>query len=246
MPRPCIFVPKPSPELSYILGVLDGDGYVRIKGKHYLIGLQSIDYEFVEEFNNALIKVFGKNRPYSIFKEKRDPPRKPIYRVEGICKKFVKWYLRTPREDRWSLAKKYPKKYLRGIYDSEGSVTVQECHSSNAPILNCRIDLSNTDLVLLSFVQKLLVEQGYRPKMYKVYDGIGFTKFPEGLFLRRKAEYVLRILRRGDVMRFVDDIGFTVKRRQERLRRYVMLYKKYGAGIKAIIEWRKMRDESNQ
>jgi len=185
MPYPCKFVPKPSPELSYILGVLDGDGYVRIKGRHYLVGLQSIDYEFVEKFNNALIKVFGKDKPYSIYVEKREPPRKPIYRVEGVCKKFVEWYLNTPREARWALARHYPRQYLRGIYDSEGSVIVQVSYSSNAPVLDCRIMLYNTDLELLMFVQKLLAEQGYESKIYKAYDATGYTKFPEGYFPRK-------------------------------------------------------------
>jgi len=240
MPHSHDFVPEPSPELSYVLGVLDGDGYVRIKGRHHLVGLQAIDYEFVDKFNKCLARIFGKHKPYSIYAEKQTPPRKTIYRVEGVCKKFVKWYLDASKETKWTLAKHYPIQYLRGIYDSEGSVIVQEIYSSNAPVLDCRIVLYNSDLTLLLFVQDLLREQGYSSKLYKVYDNVGYAKFPNGFFPRKSAEYALAIMKIKDIMRFADEIGFTIRRKQRRLQCYVSLYKTYGMGIRAIVEWRGM------
>ncbi len=58
------FVPTPIPELAYIIGVEKGDGSLNVRQDvyNYRIRLQSIDLDFVDEFNRCLSKVLNTPR----------------------------------------------------------------------------------------------------------------------------------------------------------------------------------------
>lgn len=86
-------IPNESKELTkekaYILGVLCGDGYIRVQRHSYLVGLDVCDEDFVDEF----IKCF--NKTYSIFPSKRIRRRKftpftknlkPQYVINAVSK----------------------------------------------------------------------------------------------------------------------------------------------------------------
>ncbi len=61
------FINRPSPELSYIIGVICGDGYKCLSGRSYFLKLAVNDKEFVEEFSKCLAKVLGKDKPYKLY-----------------------------------------------------------------------------------------------------------------------------------------------------------------------------------
>jgi len=232
------FIPIPSPELAYILGVLDGDGWVRIKKKHHIIALSSIDLEFVRKFNESLTKLLNKNKPYSIqIVKPKGKNRKIQHKVEGICKDFLEWYYsKSCIKEKHHCIKKYPYDYLKGLYDSEGSIVIDISHG-NAPYLYCRIFLFNTNLELLKYIKRLLEKLGFHPRLNKVKSKSKISRFPDYSTIRKKDEYYIALNRKEDIYRFHDKIGFTIDRKQKKLEKWVSLTTTIGTGIRSIKIW---------
>ena len=144
-------------DLSYVLGVCDGDGCVyKEKIKHnmpfpsmrkdyadtYCIELKAKDKEFVGEFMQKLVRVTKRpdnRKPRSIFKSGN------FWRVVVRSKQFGKFYFNS----NWTgLLKQYPRGYLRGFYDSEGNLSYikgREC-----------IRLFNTEPKKIQLINQLL------------------------------------------------------------------------------------------
>lgn len=111
---------EPSPVLSYILGVLAGDGWVvRVsKSGTYRVGLHNSRKAFADEFAKALenIGLHCNIFPYI----NRGWGSKLMYRVQASSRMFVDWY------DSLSLADvrgiECPREFIKGFFQSEGSV----------------------------------------------------------------------------------------------------------------------------
>jgi intein-encoded DNA endonuclease-like protein len=206
---PSLELLEPSEDLAYVISVLCGDGHVKTKkGYHYVIYLEAIDKEFVEEFAIRVGRVL--NRP---------PPK---VKVNSDGRYYVEVKSRTLYEllkkpiDLEGLRKyiehceKCMGMFLRGFFDSEGSVS-KDGH----------ITVANTNYELLQYVQELLKRFGiettgpwpttrqgtplYDPRSGKVYT-------------RKKDCFYLRILASSNAD-FYRRIGFTIRRKQERLER---------------------------
>jgi intein-encoded DNA endonuclease-like protein len=206
---PSLELLEPSEDLAYVISVLCGDGHVKTKkGYHYVIYLEAIDKEFVEEFAIRVGRVL--NRP---------PPK---VKVNSYGRYYVEVKSRTLYEllkkpiDLEGLRKyiehceKCMGMFLRGFFDSEGSVS-KDGH----------ITVANTNYELLQYVQELLKRFGiettgpwpttrqgtplYDPRSGKVYT-------------RKKDCFYLRILASSNAD-FYRRIGFTIRRKQERLER---------------------------
>jgi intein-encoded DNA endonuclease-like protein len=206
---PSLELLEPSEDLAYVISVLCGDGHVKTKkGYHYVIYLEAKDKEFVEEFAIRVGRVL--NRP---------PPK---VKVNSDGRYYVEVKSRTLYEllkkpiDLEGLRKyiehceKCMGMFLRGFFDSEGSVS-KDGH----------ITVANTNYELLQYVQELLKRFGiettgpwpttrqgtplYDPRSGKVYT-------------RKKDCFYLRILASSNAD-FYRRIGFTIRRKQERLER---------------------------
>jgi intein-encoded DNA endonuclease-like protein len=141
---------KPSEELAYVIGVVCGDGYVKMKRRvrkgynDVWIGLKAKDKEFVEEFARCLAKVLGRRptRPRYVKSSGR-------YVVEAESKTL---YVLLKKPVDLERLKKYIEHcercmaaLLRGFADSEGSVNKRGY-----------IFILNTDLRLLTYIMYLL------------------------------------------------------------------------------------------
>jgi intein-encoded DNA endonuclease-like protein len=206
---PSLELLEPSEDLAYVISVLCGDGHVKTKkGYHYVIYLEAKDKEFVEEFAIRVGRVL--NRP---------PPKVKVnsdgrYYVE-VKSRTLYELLKKPIEI--EKIRKYVEHcekcvamFLRGFFDSEGSVSEEGY-----------ITIYNTDYELLIYVQELLKKFGiatsgpwpttrhgtplYDPKRGKVY-------------MRKKDCFCLRI-RASSNADFYHIVGFTIRRKQERLER---------------------------
>ncbi len=218
---PSIKLLKPSKELAYVIGVKLGDGYVIKSGriKRYnnrvcddvRIGLDVKDREFVEEFSRCLAKVLGST------------PKRPRYR-----KSTKRYTVEFGSETLYQLLKKPVdldrlKKYiehcgncmaafLRGFFDSEGSVDKRGY-----------IYLFNTDLRLLAYVKHLLQRLGIEttgPRLKTRRGTVIHDPMSGRKYMANKDVYVIGI-RANNNLSFYEKIGFTIKRKQKRLEKYL-------------------------
>ncbi len=198
---------KPSKELAFIISDVAGDGYVRIREKayDYVIGLKSKDVEHVMEFARCLEVVTG-SKPW-IGKGKDG-----LYIVEGRSKTLyellkkpldiekLRYYIEYNQETITS--------FLRAFFDSEGYVDK-----------NGNIRVYNTDLVILNYVKELLLKLKIDvtgPHLGTKRGTPFYDKKMEKTYYTKKDEYYLYI--RGNSRgRFAELIGFTIKRKMEKL-----------------------------
>ena len=211
---PSIDLLKSSEELAYIIGVKLGDGYTRrvkkrVKGyNNVFLGLKVKDVEFADEFARCLAKVLGRHPPKPFYDKKRG-----WYVVEVESKTLYELLKKPVNLDG---LKKYIEHcedcmaaFLRGFADSEGSV------DKSGPIY-----IVNTDLVLLMYVKDLLqrlgvVATGPRPKTRQggvFHDPLTGKRYKDCYYLR---------IRVSSNITFYRKVGFTIRRKQERLENYI-------------------------
>lgn len=144
-----------SPALSYLLGVLLGDGWVTTVPKWNVsrVGLEAKDKEFVDCFGENLRKI-GLN-PLPIYLEKRN-----VYRVLANNKRFVQWYKGLSLQEIEQIANKHPIGFIRGFYESEGCFYV---HPRGGWILH----IFNKKKDLLEMSRRILSNLGIEMKLSK-------------------------------------------------------------------------------
>jgi intein-encoded DNA endonuclease-like protein len=213
---PSLELLKPSEELAYVIGVVLGDGYPKmkrrvIKGYNYvMIGLKARDREFVEGFGRCLAKVLGRRqiRPRYVKSSGR-------YVVEAESKTLYE-LLRKPVDlDR---LKKYVEHcercvaaFIRGFADSEGCVEKSGY-----------IRIYNTDLRLLTYVKALLRRPNIEsmvPKLNKRRGTLINNPRTGKQYITNMDCYYIYI-RASSNANFYKYIGFTIKRDQQRLEEY--------------------------
>jgi intein-encoded DNA endonuclease-like protein len=213
---PSLELLKPSEELAYVIGVVLGDGYPKmkrrvIKGYNYvMIGLEARDREFVEGFGRCLAKVLGRRqiRPRYVKSSGR-------YVVEAESKTLYE-LLRKPVDlDR---LKKYVEHcercvaaFIRGFADSEGCVEKSGY-----------IRIYNTDLRLLTYVKALLRRpniESMGPKLNKRRGTLINNPRTGKQYITNMDCYYIYI-RASSNANFYKYIGFTIKRDQQRLEEY--------------------------
>ncbi len=190
--RPSKNFEKVTEDKAYIFGVLCGDGH--INSKYIRFEIRS-DEEFVKEFSRCLESVYGIKYNYKYYA----PRNSFVLYVASviICKEILKkgsfmtheW--KVPVEIIKCNNKKIIGNFLRGYYDSEGSVS------------RSVISVSSINLEGLKQIQKLLGKLGIKSTFR----------------LTKNRKYgILSIFRKQRFKIFLEKIGFTILRKQERLR----------------------------
>lgn len=217
---------KLTPEKAYLLGTLCGDGYL---STGYRIGLGVIDKEFAQYFRYCLWKVYGvvPSINLRIIKPNnmtRNP--KPRYVVMSIAKLVVLDLLRYSKSFKtfeWEVpeqikeaSKEIQAMFIKGFADSEGSVKNRH---------------RNRELILCSGNRASLMEiQEILLKTFEIKSSL--RKLKNNVFVLNTSDYKsLKI--------FYDQIGFVIKRKQDKLRAGLTRYKrkgirKYSSGFKQL------------
>lgn len=159
---------SPSPSLSYILGVLLGDGYVTQRNKTRTIFLTAKDEPFCVAFYEAL-KEIGLNPNLWQLRTK-------MYRVAACSVAFLDWYRELALQDIGKLVIDYSEDFVRGFYDSEGSLIIWKGKPD--------IRIFNTNVGILKLVKKTLINLGFETSLL-------ISRKQE---LKRKTLFSLRIL----------------------------------------------------
>jgi intein-encoded DNA endonuclease-like protein len=198
------FVAEPTPELAYVIGVVLGDGSLNRQGYNRRIRLQSVDLDFVLEFDRRLSEVLGTRRHTPWF----DTKRREIH-IEASSV-LLHGFLNQPwrRLKPWIYhCKACVSMFLRGFFDSEECVEVSG-----------RISCSNTDLGLLKYIQQLL-RRFFHIETRGPYRGTrkGTILTRRGKSYVRRADCYLIYVVMRDAAQFYDKIGLTIERKKGRL-----------------------------
>jgi len=129
--------PQINKEFCYLIGVGLGDGYCSVYDtksgyKKYNFGLATIDKDFALKFKNCLYKVTSKKLKILTRIEKTKTPNNKTYitkffgvqlqRKEDV--KFFKSYINDLNWI-WNLNNKLKAEIIKGLFDSEGSVSIR-------------------------------------------------------------------------------------------------------------------------
>lgn len=198
-------------EKAYVLGVLAGDGWLSYYPEKRIcqIGLEAVDEEFIDEFRRCLNKVYGLN-PSKKKVNVKNPRWKDKHRVRLCCKAACEDLLSygvSFKQNNWLIPPAIKSgsigartSYLRGFFDSEGSVE-NKCR---------RIKGTSSHLRGLEDISALLWGLGIRSRIA-----------PQS----KENAYDVRIQDRASVELFTKHVGFIIMRKADRLQRMLASYK---------------------
>ncbi len=203
-----------SAELAYVLGVIEGDGYIgfgKFNGsitKGHL-GLEVKDKDFALYFENQLEKWSGLKIS---FRARNNSDRFVVTLYSLRAAQFINDFdlnLLINAED------KIKTNFLKGLFDSEGNVSGSNLKTPR--IATRFIGFFNNNLELIYLVKKLLESLDIKVQNIDKRTGIGFKK--SGI------NYRLRIGGKENLQKFSDKIGFSIERKNKKLNEILKSYK---------------------
>lgn len=184
---------SPSPELSYVIGVVLGDGCVsKYKNSHQII-LSVKDKDFVEYFSSCMKKLLGRECKVSL-------DNRGMYIVRYTSQNIYSFIY--PKEEVGKFIEIidiFPAEFIAGFFDSEGTVYRQNGKKS------WTISFSNTNTTFLNLVSRCLSKLDIAHNTYTHKKRVG-----------RKTAYSLNVLSAG-WLRFANTISLSIKRKQDKL-----------------------------
>ena len=167
----------PSPSLSYVSGVLHGDGflYYNPARKAHEILMSITELVFANSFKQALVSI---NIRAGIVQLKPVLDRKPSVKVYATCKNFAIWWKGLSVAERLKVGMAHPWEFIRGLYESDGSIKL------NKGDVNIAIYTAERETADATFA--FLFSQGYNAKLYERTLESGKPFFSVCLY--RKAE----------------------------------------------------------
>jgi|GEM_PF-574260 len=150
-------------KLSYILGVLDGDGF---HDGTYTIGLEVISEKFANKFYRAL-KSIGLNPG----RGEREGDKETVW---ASSKQLINWYEELGREEKleWLLGEGDCYSYIEGRYESDGNM-----HPTGA------LRITSTDPKEIKFMEKLFSYLEIQPSIQK--ENIWISKVDSEKFFEK-------------------------------------------------------------
>jgi len=241
--NPNFFIPKPSSELAYVIGVRFGDADLQLKRKHSerggrTIRLRARDKDFVSKFALFTAKLLKKDIPYKISLE--DGQYKAC---SYSCQLYD--FLNKQLKDLENFIEVFPSEFLKGLFDSEGSPKVSVVKWKKWKWLSLNVSASNTNLELLIYVQKLL--ENYKIKAnIKASHKAGTSFLKDGKKnIRTKDAYELIIYKIEDIKLFSSKIGFIIDRKQTKLMDAIKIFENYKTGSERVDAWLRVYRKQN-
>ncbi len=207
--NPHIFNPKPSPELVYVIGVIQGDADLHLRSPAIgrsgrVIRLRAKDRDFVAKFASISAKLLGKNEPYKVGFEREQY-------MACVYSYYLYEFLKKPLEELKPFIEANPTEFIRGVIDSEGSCQVNVWCWKNWKTLVVKITVTNTNVKLLLYLQELLKKRlNIRSNIKSSHKKGSKFKTNDKIFVRNKDAYDLVIGMFNDVKLFASQIGFSI------------------------------------
>ncbi|MCF3653768.1 MAG: hypothetical protein L2C94_006375 [Aigarchaeota archaeon] len=206
------------PGLAYVISGWLGDGKLgrdKRNYKHY-VKLGVSDYDFVEEWGRCLAEALGRSKPY----KPRWDDKYERWEVRGSSILLYS-LLKRAKGDPWILMpylEKYPREACRGFFDAEGWVDVAG---------HC-IGAGNTDPGIINLFNELLGKLGINCKVYRRRRKDLFFISPRtGKVCRRNSKFIIHLVIFGEenILRFAEEVGFTIARKRAALTELVRRYR---------------------
>lgn len=183
----------PSPELSYLLGVAYGDAKVtKYKANsQFAFSLEVKDKEFAEKFREYALLIIDKKEAEGVWQSKRG------YYGFSVYSRQLYDYLTNPLQEHKKVIELFPIQFIRGFFDSEGSV------------YGYSISMCNTNQEVIEYVKQVLETIGIKTHLHS------YNREDRDC----KTIYHLNII--GDSRQiFTEKVNTVIKRKQKRLDRY--------------------------
>jgi len=198
----------------------DGSWGKVLKGESYLTGrisYASIDYELASHAGRLTALVLGKLSAYKPYWSESNG----VYVVECGSKHLVET-LQGALKRFETLIRQFPIRFLKGIYNAEGSVSVRSRRGGIYP----RVFLTNSDCEILNLTRSLLNMLGIRTTL-EVNTKAGKTKTIQGVKTATRSEvYNVCIETRENVLTLARMIGLGIPRKANLLLKAVNQMKK--------------------
>lgn len=201
---------KLTKELAYILGTVSGDGWINLrkeKGRSGgIIGLKVKDKDFSLEFKTMLEKWSGCDVKFSEMLDGFYYVR--LYSVSAveIIKNFNLKKILFASQKKQSL-------FTKGMFDSEGGIIGKNLDKRVKA--KRWIHFSNSDEYLIDIVSSLLSNFNIKHSIKsRIHSG----------FKSKKIQYEILIYGLENLTKFKDNIGFSIKRKQEKLIKVINSY----------------------
>jgi len=194
-------------DFAYVLGVILGDGYITLpKNGGGYIGLNVKDEDFAEAFKKSLDEWSGKKCRLYFYRD--------FWRVYLHSVAVAKFLNNFNINKLLSFSEEIKCAFLKGLFDSEGSLHYKQK----------RIRFYNSDNNLINLTKIILESLGINHiKIYKRKEEIHIL---HGRKFLVKPVYSLAICRRKNIQLFYDKIGFSIKKKQEKLEEILNSYQR--------------------
>jgi len=199
-------------DMAEILGIHMGDGCISVNKRYhmyYVGGDITEEKEYHDLWVSELLnkKVFiPLNKRLARYKEY---PSVGVYGLYVFDKEvvdfFTKFGIKTGSKKEQRVPKEILenksliKRFIRGLFDTDGNIYFDKNRSCKTPINNVPvIKLGTTSKKLLEEIFCSLKSLGFNPRIKKPYKGKR----------DKNTVYTLIIYRRGDIKRYIEEIGF--------------------------------------
>jgi intein-encoded DNA endonuclease-like protein len=223
--KDCITPTELTTDLAYWVGLLVGDGCVSIsKNKRkQRVDFVNEDQDLLDSFENYLREYFLLDKDENIDRRNR---KNNTWEIQYFCKKLVGYLLKCGFTKTTALDKKIPdviKKaskevfiaFLRGLFDTDGSVYIQETTNG------CEVSLSTSSLQLAREVHAVLLNLGIVSNL-GISKKAGVRQLKCGNKPSKCAEaYKVRITGQEFLTKFDNIIGFRCKRKDAKFTDYL-------------------------
>tara|TARA_Y100000310_G_scaffold325870_1_gene390038 strand:+ start:2401 stop:3111 length:711 start_codon:yes stop_codon:yes gene_type:complete len=199
-------------DMAELLGIHIGDGCMSVNDRYSEYYLGGDLKEEKEYHDNWVGPLFNKKVMIPLFNKKvnyKEHPKVGIYGFHIFNKELVKFYndlgiksgskinVRVPKKIMEN--KELSKRFLRGLFDTDGTIYFDKNYSAKNPINNApRIRLGTVSKRLAGDVYSLLVGLGLHPRMGKPYKGKR----------DKNSVHAVLIYRKSDIEYFIENIGF--------------------------------------